>query len=370
MSHRKIKIGFDAKRLFHNNTGLGNYARTLIKNLNRFYPEKYEIHLFSPSLVKNEQTAFVFETDIITHTAPYFANHALWRTWFCSKMINKLKLDIFHGLSHELPYGIDKSIIKVVSIHDLIYEKLPHLFTKFDALSYKFKYRSACRRADQVVAISTSTINDIHEIYPFASHKTKLIFQSINELFFKQSLPKLKASNYYLYVGSIIERKGLSNIVSAYSLLPEKYQLPLYVVGDGRHHKNFILKLIAEKGLTDQFIFKGNMQNDHLVQLYDNALCLILPSSYEGFGIPVAESLSRKTPVITSNVSSLPEVLGPGGIATDIDSHALKNAMIAMHEKELWQSYSSLGYEYVIANFSAEKTTRELDEFYSGLLMR
>ncbi len=365
---KKLKIGFDAKRLFHNNTGLGNYARTLVKNLHQFYPE-HEYHLFTSEISSNENCKYFLSNNFLIHTKPKWSNAAIWRTIGVSKKINELGLDIFHGLSHELPYNIGLQTKTVVTIHDLIYEKNPELFPLIDGWFYKIKYKSACERADAIIAISQSTAKDIEEVYKI-KNKVKCLYQTCSEVF--QTTPIIDSpKKHFLYVGSINERKGLLKIVQAYGLLEEKYQLPFVVIGEGGDYKTQVLAEIKTFGLSDKFIFKGNVNNDELVNYYDESLCLVLPSLYEGFGIPIIESLFRHRPVITSNVSSLPEACGLGGITFDPNSiTALKTALEAMHSPEKWRQYSSNGHGYVAKKFNQSTTTKLIMDFYNEIISK
>ena len=147
-----MRIGFDAKRAYCNNTGLGNYSRDTIRLLAQYYPSN-EYHLYTPKLTHNKRLNFISHyNQIRVHSPQHFLNKqfsSLWRTVFLSKYIQTSKLDIFHGLSHELPLNIHRSKIKtVVSIHDLIAIRFPQFFNAFDRFSYVKKSPYACRVAD------------------------------------------------------------------------------------------------------------------------------------------------------------------------------------------------------------------------------
>ncbi|MBC7886238.1 MAG: glycosyltransferase, partial [Saprospiraceae bacterium] len=171
--HKKLIIAFDAKRLFNNFTGLGNYSRTLVKNLQTYFPE-HEYHLFTPAISKNEETTYFLDKDkFVIHTASF--NHPLWRSVGIAEEINKLNPDIFHGLSHEIPFGVSKNVTKVVTFHDLIYEKYPEQFGLWDRWMFKLKYRSSAQRADAIVAISDSTKHDLSSLYNIKEQKISVI---------------------------------------------------------------------------------------------------------------------------------------------------------------------------------------------------
>lgn len=362
-----MKIGFDAKRLFHNNTGLGNYARNLVKQLYECYPEN-EYHLFTPKISDQDYAKFFIDNNFIIHTKPKWAISWFWRTIGVSKKVNALHLDIYHGLSHEIPYFINPRTKTVVTIHDLIYEIKASLFSPIDRLFYKIKYRSSCQRADHIIAISNQTKVDLEKYYQI-THKTTCLYQSCADLFQQNNPTTESPKEYFLYVGTLNERKGLLQIVKAYALLPDQFKLPFVVIGDGGEYKNQVLKEIKINNLQQYFLFKGNIDNNKLLKYYDDSLCLVLPSLYEGFGIPIIESLFRKRPVITSKISSLPEACGPGGVLIDpLRPEEIANAMILLFDESKWNRLSHQGYQYVQNCFSTKITTQKLMVFYQKLV--
>lgn len=366
MSCVRLKIGFDAKRLFHNNTGLGNYSRTLVKNLVQFFPQ-YEVHLFTPSIVENAETSFFLKGNFHIHTSKPYIPDLLWRSAYLNKEIDKLNLDIFHGLSNELPI-LKCSAKTIVTIHDLICELYPDQFAFHDSWIYRQKSRHACKTANKVIAISQSTKNDIINKYKLESSRIEVIYQSINPAYTANN-ERVSRKKYFLYVGSINERKRLINIIKAMHLMDEDDRRPLLIVGNGNRYKQEAIALAKKCNIYHYLDFRDNIPNEKIIQYYDDAICLILPSVYEGFGIPLAESLYRKIPVITSNTSSLPEAAGPGGILIKPDEITeLKNAMMQMFDKEKWENYSLSGYEYVKNKFNAENQACNLDRVYRSLI--
>ncbi len=372
---RKLVLAFDAKRLFNNFTGLGNYSRTLVRNLHRFFPE-HEYHLFTPRIIKNEETAYFLEENrFIIHTPKRF--NPLWRTWFMSSEINLLKPDIFHGLSHEIPFGIHQEIKTIVTFHDLIYEKFPDQFGWWDKKMYHLKYKSAAHRTDHIIAISNSTKQDLIETYQIPENKIEVLYQSCHEDYQSElnaegELPLEIAGlqNYYLFVGSLIERKGLMQVVLAYALLPEEYRKPVVVIGNGRNsYVDKIKGMIRYHHLENDFYFLKKVTNEGLVSVYDHCFVLVLPSVYEGFGIPVIEALFRHKPVITSDISSLPEAAGPGGILVNPYSpRDISTAMAWVHDSKVYENLASKGRSWAKDHFSAEKTSMDLMDFYYSIL--
>ena len=156
-----MNIGFDAKRAYHNGTGLGHYSRTLLHSLSEYYPE-HQYYLFNPK----SSTSFEVRGNNINEVLPKgFLNKifsSAWRSSWVKKDLQKLKIDLYHGLSHEIPLGIHKTGIKsVVTIHDLIFERFPQQFNKINVQLFRKKFTYACKHSDKIIAISQQTKKDI-----------------------------------------------------------------------------------------------------------------------------------------------------------------------------------------------------------------
>lgn len=315
-----LKIGFDAKRLFQNYTGLGNYSRTLLRNLLHFFPEN-NYHLFAPSVKKNSVTNyFLNHKSVFIHHSKASFSKAYWRSFGQKKIIQSKKIQVYHGLSHEIPMNFkNKSLKTIVSIHDLIFKHYPKQYSFFDNQIYDYKFRYACKNSDKIIAISESTKQDIIDLYNINSEKIKIIYQDCEPIFKlkyaaeerrlilkKYNLPQ----EYLLYVGSIIERKNLLNLVKAMTLLKKDLKIPLLVLGNGKAYKKKVLEFIHQNKLEKWILFPEKIPFDVFPIIYQNAKMLLYPSNYEGFGIPILEALHSDIPVLTSNLSSLPEVAG------------------------------------------------------------
>ncbi|MDA3894092.1 MAG: glycosyltransferase family 1 protein [Salinivirgaceae bacterium] len=372
-----LKIGFDAKRLFNNFTGLGNYSRTVVQGLNEQYPN-HEYHLFTTKKQNKPDTeTFLLQPYKIHEPNTIFKN--LWRTKLCTKEINKINLDIFHGLSHELPIGINKTSAKsVVTIHDLIYKTYPNDFRLIDRSIYDYKFRHACEKSNKIVAVSESTKNDLQAYYHIPEEKIEVVYQScqpnfkvllsdieIETTLSKYNLPK----KYLLYVGSIIERKNLLGIVKALNKLKNDMQLPLVVVGKGKDYQNKVEKYIAKHQLKEKIIFTSEVSFIDLPAIYQNASIFIYPSVYEGFGIPLIEALWSNTPAITSNISSLPEAAGPGAYYCDPhDENSIAEGIDKiLHNPEYSKQLVNDGFEYV-QRFESSINAKKMMEIYKNLL--
>ena len=326
-----MNIGFDAKRAFHNGTGLGHYSRTLIHSLSAFHPE-HQYYLFNPKPGDLFQLEGVNLHEILPTGVFCKLFRSAWRSSWVTKDLKRLKIDLYHGLSHEIPIGIKKTGIKsVVTIHDLIHERYPEQYNPIDVRIYNKKFRYACEQSDKVIAISEQTKRDIIDFYKTPEEKITVCYQSCNPAFVQTISEEEKAAvkkeyglpdQFFLYVGSIIERKNLLNICKALFLLREDIDIPLVVIGDGGKYKQQVKDFVLQNGLEKKVIFLSENEKVKIAPafrsaavfpaIYQSAVAMIYPSFFEGFGIPVLEALWSRLPVITSNVSCLPEAGGDG----------------------------------------------------------
>lgn len=302
---------------------------------------------------------------------------SVWRSNWVKEDLKKLNVDLYHGLSHEIPLGIHKTKIKsVVTIHDLIFERYPEQYHPLDVQIYRQKFKYACKHSDAIIAISEQTKKDIIQFYNIADEKIKVCYQSCNAAF-GETVSESKKENvkrknglpaeYFLYVGSVIERKNLLTICKALHALKEKLDIPLVVIGEGDNYMKQVAKYIAQQQMDKRIIFLKAVQED-LPAIFQSALCLIYPSIFEGFGIPVLEALWSRTPVITSNISSLPEAAGDAALLIHpTNVNELANAMMLIAEDEtLRKNLIEKGWQHA-QNFTRQKCAAAVMNVYQQL---
>lgn len=315
-----MKIGFDAKRAFFNHRGLGNYSRDTIRIISS-YNINNEIYLFTPSTDNIIKFNYSDNCRVVNPDSAFDRSFSsLWRTTRMCKDIKRLNLDVFHGLSHELPFGIEKTHIKsVVTIHDLIFLKFPHLFPFFDRKMYTFKYHHSCEIADKIIAVSKQTKKDLIDLWNINKNKIKVVYQGCNPVFLRKKTKKQRdevkkkynlPSQFILNVGAIEERKNQKNIIQSLEIM--KTDVPLIIVGRKSKYQSIIDKAIASNHLEDRVFILNNVDTEDLPAIYQMASLFVYPSLFEGFGIPVIEALFSGLPVITSTGSCLEESGGPG----------------------------------------------------------
>ena len=371
-----MRIGFDAKRLFNNNTGLGNYSRTLVDNISECHPEM-DITLFSPNANKSKWFDKYSNFQLID---PQPRSSSWWRSVSINKDINEQNLDIYHGLSNEIPFT-SKSIntCKVVSIHDLFYAEFPGDFRRIDRTIYKKKTTFSCQNADHIIAISEATKSDILKYIDIDESKISVIYQSCNSVFQDKSIAEnIKVldskkreipAEFMLFVGSLNHRKNILGLINALSKIEKSKRLPLVIVGNGS--QQFVKKvgeLIVKEKLENDVFLCGQLEIKVLKFLYQQARFTCLPSFYEGFGIPIIESLFLKTPVFTSNNSALIESTGPCGALIDPNSidEMAETLQMMIQDNSLITGYKSRIKDHV-NQFNSQTTANSLADFYNSL---
>lgn len=374
---RHISIGFDAKRAFFNSSGLGNYSRNYLVALAKSHPEN-SYYLFTPK----SKNRFVLENEeqyelIEPNRTVYKLINTLWRRKYMINDIKWQKLELFHGLSQELPIGIEKTGVKsIVTIHDLIFMRYPEFYKWIDATIYYKKLIHACSVSDHIVAISKQTKNDLVSYLNISPDKISVIYQGCNPHFWnsyskeffmevrkKYHLPE----RYLLYVGTIEERKNLLGIVKAIQI--KNIKIPLVVIGRKveLYYKSVLNYISANK--LNNLIFVEGISNIELPVLYQKAECFIYPSFYEGFGIPLLEALVSKTPVITSKGGCFAEAAGPGSYYVDpLNSEMIGEAILdVVSNKGLRDKMITAGADYA-NNFKDDVIVQNYIDLYHSLL--
>jgi len=363
-----MKIAFDAKRFFHNTSGLGNYSRDLVRILAQYFPENEYILL---NKNKSERGS-----DILENSNVHFVETSkgkMSRQFKMGKDAQKQNADIFHGLSGELPLKWDrKPIKKIVTIHDLIFERYPQYYSFFDRKIHFWKFRKAANSADKIIAISEQTKRDIIQFLKVPESKIEVIYQGCHKAFKEQQseefIQKTKEKyslpeKFILNVGTIEERKNLLNVVKAL----KDTNIPLVVVGKKTKYFRKVEQFVQQHKISVQFLEGVSM--DELAVIYKLADIFVYPSFFEGFGIPVIEALFSKTVVITSNTSCLPEAGGPDSVYVDPENHLDIQSKI----KFLWDNESERkrraekGFEFV-QKFNDQPITQELIKLYENIL--
>jgi len=370
-----MNIGFDGKRALWNHTGLGNYSRTIINSLLSYYPSN-NYYCLAPKINGSFYKDVFAEVNLIENNSKY--PNSLWRSYGIYKDIEKLDLNIYHGLSNELPFSINQtSVKKVVTIHDLIFLRYPKLYKPIDAYIYKKKFEFACNAADVIIAISEQTKRDIIQYFQIPEQKIKIVYQSAAPIFnniatselkqkiaLKYNLPK----KFILNVGTIEERKNGILLINALPKIQQGYDLVF--IGKSTSYKSLLENQINKLGLKNKVHFIENVTYEDLPICYQLASVFCYPSKFEGFGIPILEALMTGTPVVACTGSCLEEAGGPnslyvhpndaGQLAKYINN-IITDSNLSLHMIEQGKIYAQ--------NFDPAIISSQMMEIYNALLL-
>ena len=373
-------IALDGKRALYNFTGLGNYSRYAIAALSAAMPfDEFRVyaHKRLPSQVPFEVPHNV---SIVTPESLYGRKlGSLWRHWGgLSRALRRDGVQLYHGLSNELPFDIARAgIPSVVTIHDLIFRRIPENYKPVDRRLYDWKFSHAAREATRVIAISERTRADIMELYGVPAGKIDVVYQGCNPLFTLPVSDEERERVRKLYdlppvfiamVGTVEQRKNQLLVVEALRGLPSEVEL--VIVGRGRNNYGKQLReTIARYGLARRVKWLTGVPTLDLPAIYSLSTLSAYPSRYEGFGLPVIEAINCGTPVVAATGSCLEEAGGPGALYVSPDSaeEFAAAASCLLSDTALHSRMVAEGREYV-ARFSplsfAEHT---LDTYHTAL---
>lgn len=326
-------IGYDAKRICCNTTGLGSYGRTLVNALAPMLANSSRLLLYSPTPGRDDLRTQVADASCVAFRYPETCfggvGRSLWRTFGMARSLQRDGVQLFHGLSGELPTGLRQQGIKsIVTVHDLIFMRHPEYYKPIDVAIYKWKFHLACRTADHMVAISQRTKDDIMELGHYPEERISVIYQGCAARFAQPVDDDAKAktrnryhlpARYILNVGTVEERKNVALAVRALPQLPP--DVGLVVVGRHTPYAQKVAQLAQKLGVAGRVLMLTGVPNDHLPAIYAMAEAFVYPSRYEGFGIPIIEAVQSGLPVVAATGSCLEEAGGPDCFYVGPDDH-------------------------------------------------
>ncbi len=374
-----MKVGFDAKRLFNNFTGLGNYSRFIGNALAENFPQD-QFYLFTPKTKNHPDVQAVLQNkNVKVIQPPHWVRKvrlgSMWRSWGETFDQHFNDLDVFHGLSMELPAGIKKGIKKIVTIHDLIFIRFPELYNSIDVKIYTYKMKMACKQADVIVAISEQTKRDLIEFLHIPETKIEVVYQGVHAQFYqKKSKEEIKAiqvkyklpEKYFLQVGTIEKRKNALLSIEALANLNPSHRIPLVLVGKPTAYKETLLSKMKEWGLSDNdVIFLQNVSFQDLPALYQGATIFLYPSFFEGFGIPIVEAAVSQLPIIAATGSCLEEAGGSASkyVHPNDAGSLVQHIEVLLNDESLRTLQAKQTLDYV-QQFSAKPIANQVMKIY------
>ena len=324
-----MRIAIDATILSNENTGTGFYIINLIKGLGKIEDKNLEYYIF----VKKDLVPDVVDIAgdnfhiIDINFKPRFLR-VIWQFLFFPFTLRRLRIDVLHSPNYITPlYSLGFKII--VTIHDLTFCLMPEKYTITKRLFYKLLVPVFIKIADKVISVSENTKKDMIKLFKVPENKIYVTYESYPEYYTKpgrgeksdEVLNKFGIKkNFILFVGMIEPRKNVLSLLKAFYLVDDYIDLDLVVVGKkGWYYSDVeeFMEIIKGESLNNKIFFTGYVSEPELKYFYQSAYIFAYPSYYEGFGLPPLQAMACSIPVITSDVSSLPEVVGEAAIKID-----------------------------------------------------
>ena len=363
-----MRIGIDARLVYYSRAGITQYILRLIQGLAESNRENEFIILQS-----RKDKRIIVDKPNFKRVSLWTPSHHRFEQYALRVEISGLDLDVLHSPDFIPPFH--RHCKSVITIHDLAFLLYPHFLTK-ESARYYGQIDQAVKWTDHIIAVSESTKQDTIRLLGAPEHKITVIYESANPIYRpvndQEALEQTKrkhhiAGDFILFVSTIEPRKNLPTLLKAYRQLLDSYKakVKLAVVGRRGWLSEEVFTLVDKLKLTNDILFLDRVPVEDLLHLYNAAQLLVQPSFYEGFGLPPLEAMACGTPVVVSNVSSLPEVVGDAGLLVDPEDVSELTVAIwrVLTDEALRADLIAKGFKRAQC-FSWEKTALQTLELY------
>lgn len=374
-----MKIGIDGRgATWYRGTGIGTYTYQLVENLRLLDSSSNKYFVLSPE--KKIDTNF--SDNVINCVIPYKKNTIEEKTAILNT-ISENSIDLYHVPQNGIGIPIDelkqKGTLLTITLHDVIPFTKPHTVSESYLKTFTENVPKIVNAIDAIITVSNYSKEDISRILNVSKDKifvthlaAEPIYIPLNKLNSKQYIAQKYAikNDYILYVGGFSTRKNIISIIESFYIIHKKLSKPkiLVLAGKEKIECENLHKRIHELGLQDYVIFPGEIPVLDMPYLYNASSLVLYPSLYEGFGLPPLEAMACGIPVITSNVTSIPEVVQDGAITIPpLDIQLLSDKIYEVLEDDtLYKSLVNKALK-ISSNFSWKKTTEETVKIYEQI---
>lgn len=349
--------------------GIGYFTYETMQRMVKNHPEHQFIFIFDRPF----DDSFIFSGNVEPFIASPPARHPLlWYWWYehsLPRVFRKTKADLFIGTDGYLSVA---STIKTLSVfHDINFEHYPEDLPVFNRIFYRHYFPIYARKAARIAAVSEFTKMDVAEKYKIDPGKIDIVYNGVSEQFKPLSQDEIlkvrtnfsHGQPYFLFVGSLHQRKNISNMLKAFDVYKKSVSSPVKMVlaGAKRWWTEEMETTLQNMEHKADVIFTGRVTFEELCKITAAALAMTYVSTFEGFGIPIVESMRSGVPVITSNVTSMPEIAGNAALLCDPFSvQSIADAMIRIcSDEQLRKKVTDAGLIRQ-ADFSWDKTAVQL----------
>lgn len=305
--------------------GIGWVAFETLKRITRAHPEHEFFFIFD----RKWDEKFIFSDNVTPIAAGPQARHPflyyIWFEWAIPRVLKKINADLF--LSPDAYLSLKTKVPSIPVFHDLNFEHYPEDMPPLNGKYNRYYFPRFARKAEKIVTVSEFSKKDIMNLYDIPSEKIEVVYNGANEAFMpvaddiQEETRKLLTggSPYFIFVGALHPRKNLARLFQAFDYFKEQHvsDIKLLIVGTKMFWTKDIQEAYDGMRHADEVIFSGRMSAEQLHLAVGSALAMIYVSYFEGFGIPIIEAYRCDTPVVTSNVTSMPEVAGDAAVLVD-----------------------------------------------------
>lgn len=338
----------NSRFLTQNITGVQRFAIEISKQLKKQLVDN--VQFVSPKNIIHTDLAKELDVKVIGNKTGH-----LWEQIDLTKYLKSIDSPLVLNLANIAPLFYKN---KIVTVHDIAYERFPQTFDWKFRLFYKLLIPNIIKTAKHTLTVSEFSKNEIHNLYATNLENIGVIYNAVNEIFKPKKIET--SEKYILAVSSLNYQKNFHSLVKAFNQLDDK-STKLYLVGS--INKNFAsIELLSEIEKNTNIVFKGRVDDNELIKLYSNAVCFVYPSFYEGFGIPPLEAQACGCPVVCSNVASLPEVGGADSVVycDPYDAEDIKEKIkLVLNDENLQNELRQKGFEN-IKRFSWEESAKKI----------
>lgn len=317
-----MKIAIDCRVLNKGITGTGRYLMNILTALPDI-DHHNEYYLFSVKDIILDKN--YYNIVIKNYKLPYKIFSPFWMNKIIPSLLKKYNIDVFVSPNIVLPSSKPSNIKYVTVIHDII----PFIHKEYYSLMYRLYLQyfvpMAIKNADKILTVSECSKQDLSKLFNVPKEKIEVVYNSVSEKFYPLnndiSLSKTNLQlpeKYLLFVGAVERRKNIIGLIKMLDELRRRgYELPLIIVGKQNYGYKEIKNELDKRSYYIKVI--GKLTDDELNYIYNKAFLFLYPSYYEGFGIPLVEAMKCGLPVLCSNTSSIPEVVGEAGLVHSAD---------------------------------------------------
>ena len=374
-----MKVAIDVRTILSNRSGVGNYVLHLIQNLKKVDPESIYYFL---SLKKNLPFLGSFASEqnplltVFSHESHPLGD--FWEHFVLPVRLMKKGIDIFHGPASLIPFRKDHYRV-VVTIHDLVAFLFPETIPLKYGAYMRYLLRHAVKRANKIISVSYHTRQDLIDILKVPSEKITVIHEAPSPIFRPYDPMEVRTflkerygiqKKFIYHLGNIEPRKNLIVLLEAFTRVCRELGPEVQLVVSGQ--KGWLIRslnqFLKNYPNRDQVLFTGYVPMEELPFFMNGAELFVFPSLYEGFGLPVLEAMSCGTPVISSNQSSIPEIIGSAGILIDpTDTRELADRIIFLLRNRKERERLCLSGKEQAARFSWEEAARKTLDVYRSV---